>query len=32
VVTEGIKPGDKIAVTAASQLLAKELGGSEEPD
>jgi len=32
VVTEGIKPGDKIAVTAASQLLAKELGASEEPD
>jgi len=32
VVTEGIKPGDKIAVTAASQLLAKELGSSEEPD
>ena len=32
VVTQGIKPGDKIAVTAASQLLAKELGSSEEPD
>jgi len=32
VVTEGIKPGDKIAVTAASQLLAKEFGAREEPD
>jgi hypothetical protein len=32
VVTEGIKPGDKIAVTAVSQLLARETGSSEEPD
>jgi hypothetical protein len=32
VVTEGIKAGDKIAVTAVSQLLAKETGSSEEPD
>lgn len=32
VVTEGIKPGDKIAVTAAGQLLAKETGSTEEPD
>jgi hypothetical protein len=31
-VTEEVKPGDKIAVTAAGQLLAKETGSSEEPD
>jgi len=31
-VTEEVKPGDKIAITAASQLLAKETGSSEEPD
>jgi hypothetical protein len=31
-VTEEVKPGDKIVVTAASQLLAKETGSSEEPD
>jgi hypothetical protein len=31
-VSEGVKPGDPIAVTAASQLLAKETGSSEEPD
>jgi hypothetical protein len=31
-VTEEVKPGDRIAVTAASQLLAKETGSSEEPD
>jgi hypothetical protein len=32
VVTEGVKPGDKIVVTAVEQLLAKESGSSEEPD
>jgi hypothetical protein len=32
VVTEGVKPGDKIVVTAVQQLLAKESGSSEEPD
>ena len=32
VVTEDIKPGDKVVTTAASQLLAKETGSSEEPD
>jgi hypothetical protein len=32
VVTDGIKPGDKIAVTAVGQLLAKETGSAEEPD
>ena len=32
VVTEDIKPGDKVVMTAASQLLAKETGSSEEPD
>lgn len=32
VVTDEIKPGDKIAVTAAGQLLAKETGSTEEPD
>lgn len=32
VVTDGIKPGDKIAVAAAGQLLAKETGSTEEPD
>ena len=32
VVTEDIKPGDKVVTTAASQLLAKENGSSEEPD
>jgi hypothetical protein len=32
VVTDNIKPGDKIAVTAVGQLLAKETGSSEEPD
>lgn len=32
VVTEGIKAGDKIAISAVSQLLAKETGSSEEPD
>jgi hypothetical protein len=32
VVIEGVMPGDKIAVTGASQLLAKETGSSEEPD
>ena len=31
-VTEEVKPGDKIAITAAAQLLAKETGSSEEPD
>jgi hypothetical protein len=31
-VTEEVTPGDKIAITAASQLLAKETGSSEEPD
>jgi hypothetical protein len=31
-VTDEVKPGDPIAVTAASQLLAKETGSSEEPD
>jgi hypothetical protein len=31
-VTAELKPGDKIAVTAASQLLARETGSSEEPD
>jgi hypothetical protein len=29
VVTDGVKPGDKVAITAASQLLAKESGSSE---
>jgi len=32
VVSEGVKPGDKIAISAVSQLLAKETGSSEEPD
>ena len=32
VVTEDVKPGDKVAITAAGQLLAKETGSSEEPD
>jgi hypothetical protein len=32
VVTEDIKPGDKVVTAAASQLLAKENGSSEEPD
>ena len=32
VVTEDIKPGDKVVTGAASQLLAKETGSSEEPD
>jgi hypothetical protein len=32
VVTEDIKPGDKVVITAAGQLLAKETGSSEEPD
>jgi hypothetical protein len=32
IVTEDVKPGDKIAVTAVGQLLAKETGASEEPD
>jgi hypothetical protein len=32
VVTEGVKPGDKVVVTAVEQLLAKESGSSEEPD
>ncbi len=32
VVTEEVKPGDKIAITAAGQLLAKETGSTEEPD
>lgn len=32
VVAEDIKPGDKVVTTAASQLLAKETGSSEEPD
>jgi len=32
VVMQSIKPGDKIAITAASQLLAMETGSSEEPD
>ncbi|HEY0339321.1 MAG TPA: hypothetical protein VGC34_00825, partial [Steroidobacteraceae bacterium] len=31
-VTEEVKAGDKIAITAAAQLLAKEKGSSEEPD
>ena len=31
-VTEDINPGDKVVITAASQLLAKETGSSEEPD
>jgi hypothetical protein len=31
-VTGEVKPGDPIAVTAASELLAKETGSSEEPD
>jgi hypothetical protein len=31
-VTEAVKPGDPIAVTAASQLLARQIGSSEEPD
>jgi len=32
VVTEEVKPGDKVVTTEASQLLAKENGSSEEPD
>jgi len=32
VVTEGVKPGDKIAITGVGLLLAKETGSSEEPD
>ena len=32
VVTEDIKPADKVVITAAGQLLAKETGSSEEPD
>jgi hypothetical protein len=32
VVTEDVKPGDKVVITAAGQLLAKETGSSEEPD
>lgn len=32
VVTEGVKAGDKIAVTGAAELLAKETGSTEEPD
>jgi hypothetical protein len=31
-VTEAVQAGDKIAITAAGQLLAKETGSSEEPD
>jgi hypothetical protein len=31
-VTAEVKAGDKIAITAAGQLLAKETGSSEEPD
>lgn len=31
-VTAEVKPGDQVAVTAASQLLAKETGSTEEPD
>ena len=32
VVTDGVKPEDPIAVTAAGQLLAQETGSTEEPD
>lgn len=32
VVTEGIRPGDSIVITAVGQLLAKETGAAEEPD
>ena len=31
-VSEGISAGDRIVVSAAGQLLAKELGGGAEPD
>jgi len=31
-VSEGISGGDRIVVTAAGQLLAKELGAGAEPD
>jgi len=32
VVTDEVKPGDEVAITAAGQLLAKETGSTEEPD
>lgn len=32
VVTENVQPDDQVAVTAVSQLLAKETGSTEEPD